>query len=164
MKKLLSITAISLLLSGCLNSISLPNSNIQNTMAQDSSLTEKEKNIIHRALAVSWICTQTSSRQQADKWQKASDSLFSESEKIDQAAHIIFVTILPYLHKNQIPATPNNVSRLLDAVRQDKKLSDEVFTVAKEALPAYGFGSDCSSSTLNNVKKTVKNIMATKSR
>ena len=70
----------------------------------------------------------------------------------------------PYLVKNQIPVTPDNWKRLFNASKQDKKLFDGVLAVAKEALPTYGFGSDCSSSTLNNVKQVVKNIMVTKNR
>ena len=175
MKKIFSITVISLLLSGCLNSVTLPNSNTSNTASefnQNSLLTEEETNTIRLGYAIAFVCINTEPKQQADKWDK-SDSLLNalnESERAKLRGGIMVDVMTPYLVKNQIPVTPDNWKRLFNAFKQDKKLFDGVLAVAKEALPTYGFGSDCSSSTLsssstlNNVKQVVKNIMVTKNR
>ena len=173
MKKIFSITVISLLLSGCLNSVTLPNSNTSNTASefnQNSLLTEEETNTIRLGYAIAFVCINTEPKQQADKWDKSMrkvDSLFSilnESERAKLFGGVAVDVMTPYLFKNKIPVTPDNWKRLFNASQQDKKLFDGVLAVAKEALPTYGFGSDCSSSTLNNVKQVVKNIMVTKSR
>ena len=120
MKKIFSITVISLLLSGCLNSVTLPNSNTSNTASefnQNSLLTEEETNTIRLGYAIAFVCINTEPKQQADKWDKSMskfDSLLNalnESERAKLRGGIMVDVMTPYLVKKQIPVTPDNWKR-----------------------------------------------------
>lgn len=158
MKKLLSITAISCLLSGCVGFTNLPNSNGNlNTYNQGSyTLNERDKIDLGLIMGQSVICLDSKSKLSSEWNSIISDSislakkLNSEDNEIvsKYAASLVYSA---YIVKKGMPQTNDSLARLIG--EKDPKIKYEIAITAQKQ-----YGVVCSRSDLSEVTNRFKQI------
>lgn len=135
MKKLLSITAISLLLSGCLNSVSLPNSN--GYSSSSIQLSSSELRDVATYLSVARACIDTGAKT-AKQWEYLFNNVGDFSKQLDRKSqneifHGISGYYGTYMKEKHIPLTEDNFKKIFQRALSDKKLAYDVAqTVLKQ--------------------------------
>lgn len=160
MKKLISITAISCLLSGCAGFTNLPNSNGNlNTYNQGShTLNEQDKRDLGIIIGGSIICRDSKSKL-ASEWHSLSLEGTSLAEKLnpeDKGNVTIFSAAMlynPYIIKKGMPQTNDSLARLIG--EKDPKIKYEIAITAQKQ-----YGVVCSRSGLSEVTNRFKQISA----
>lgn len=128
MKKLLSITAISLLLSGCLNSVSLPNSN--GYSFSSIQLSPDEIRGVGLYLSIARACIDSGAKT-AKQWEYLLSYVGDFSKQLDrELQRKIFDAITgyygTYMKEKHIPRTEDNFEKLFNRRLSDKKLAYDV--------------------------------------
>ena len=162
MKKLLSITAISLLLSGCFSSVDLPNSNSYSSPNIQLSLNESRFLGTHLAIAKACIDSRAKS---AKQWESLFSNLSAFSRQLDrklnsEVFHLVFNYYGIYMTEKHIPLTEDNLIKIITQAGSDKKLAYDVArTFLKQSPPGT---NPCS--TVNEVEVAFKQLVASKTR
>lgn len=161
MKKLFSITAISLLLSGCLNSVNLPNSNSYSSNIQ---LSPDEISFLGLHSAIAKACIDSKAKT-AKQWESLFSNLVAFSQQLDRKSNSEVFRIVPnyygvYMTEKHIPLTGDNLTKITAQVRTDKKLAYDVArTFLKQSPPGT---NPCG--TVNEVEVAFKQLVASKMR
>ena len=162
MKKLLSITAISLLLSGCLNSVSLPNSN--NYSSYNIQLSPDEISFLGLNLVIAKACIDSRAKS-AKQWESLFSNLGAFSQQLDRKSNsevfrLVFNYYGAYMTEKHIPLTGDNLTKISTQAGSDKKLAYDVArTFLKQSPPGK---NPCG--TVNEVEVAFKQLVASKMR
>ncbi|MCT8823633.1 hypothetical protein Q7526_08925 [Glaesserella parasuis] len=161
MKKLFSAIAISFVLSGCMNNVSLPNAN---TPMQPSNQTNIKIEVMKewaRNVAVLYLCGFHHPKE-GIVWNNLAEQLNSlalkyYNEEPEHSAMKTFVLgnlLTPYMIENNISLTANSYTELQQKAKQDKNLENKVTQAALKVVPK----SVCS---IQEAKKLLKSYKDT---
>ncbi|PRJ66593.1 hypothetical protein BV154_003730 [Haemophilus influenzae] len=162
MKKLLSITAISLLLSGCFSSVDLPNSNSYSS--PNIQLSSNESGFLGTHLAIARACIDSRAKS-AKQWESLLSNLSAFSQQLDRKLNselfrLVLNYYVIYMTEKHIPLTDDNLTKITTQVGSDKKLAYDVArTFLKQSLPGT---NPCG--TVNEVEVAFKQLVASKMR
>ena len=162
MKKLLSITAISLLLSGCFSSVDLPNSNSYSS--PNIQLSSNESDFLGTHLAIAKACIDSRAKL-AKQWESLFSNLGAFSQQLDRKSNsevfrLVFNYYGAYMTEKHIPLTGDNLTKIITQAGSDKKLAYDVArTFLKQSPPGT---NPCG--TVNEVEVAFKQLVARKMR
>ncbi|HHF7319743.1 hypothetical protein BV195_00992 [Haemophilus influenzae] len=162
MKKLLSITAISLLLSGCFSSVDLPNSNSYSS--PNIQLSSNESGFLGTHLAIARACIDSRAKS-AKQWESLLSNLSAFSQQLDRKLNselfrLVLNYYVIYMTEKHIPLTDDNLTKITTQVGSDKKLAYDVArTFLKQSPPGT---NPCG--TVNEVEVAFKQLVASKMR
>ncbi|HHF1770497.1 TPA: hypothetical protein ACPJIH_000424 [Haemophilus influenzae] len=162
MKKLLSITAISLLLSGCFSSVDLPNSNSYSS--PNIQLSSNESGFLGTHLAIAKACIDSRAKS-AKQWESLFSNLGAFSQQLDRKSNsevfrLVFNYYGIYMTEKHIPLTEDNLIKIITQAGSDKKLAYDVArTFLKQSPPGT---NPCG--TVNEVEVAFKQLVASKMR
>ena len=165
MKKLLPVMAIALFISGCENSVNLPNTNMSNVISQPqqtAQFTENDLKEIGLAVVVSGTYRETCSPKVANKWKKFMDERLqsilhnlNNAEKEYVKTYSMGQLIRPYMMENNIPLSGDNGVKLISMVKSDSKLSKAVINASKKNVDAGGLNCVSSVGLLDQKLKSI---------
>lgn len=160
MKKLFSAVAISFVLSGCMNNVSLPNAN---TPMQPSNQTNTKYKLMDQLAKHIYAGELCGFHYPKDKkvWNELASKLHQfaltkfhkEPEYSQLNFNIVIYWLKPYMLENNIPLTIDSYAQLHDRVRQDNNLQTKVLQAALKTVPK----KECSIKQYKNMlNKTLK--------
>lgn len=130
MKKLLSAITISFVLSGCMNNISLPNTNIQEVVSNSDEL-----NYLGFVLGTADVCKHVNPKMEK-KWDRYIEKAlkiansYNKNDKEYILASSVSRVASPYMRKNNIPLTLENFENIYKQQFQDKYLKKAIYKAA----------------------------------
>lgn len=160
MKKLLSITAISLLLSGCFSSVDLPNSNSYSS--PNIQLSSNESGFLGTHLAIASACIGSRAKT-ADKWSDLKKDFAAFVQQIDDNSRESVISRFAnyfsfYMKERHIPLTVENAIQLSQHTVTDRKLDYDIAQAFLKQKPSKM--NPCG--TVNEVKIAFKQLVASK--
>lgn len=149
MKKLLSAIAISFVLSGCMNNVSLPNTNMQGAQSNSSEL-----DFLGVHLSAAEICKHVNPKMEK-RWTKHQENLSKIAKSYNQQdrERMVWASIKTlagaYAIKNNIPMTGENLYKIANDKSLEKAMIKEAIITLK------GTNNFCN---LNYAEKLLRNF------
>lgn len=163
MKKLLSITAISLLLSGCFSSVNLSNSNTSANANGINKLSNQDVNSIAFLYAQTFVCSNGSAKKSPEwnNFRQEMEQYFSQLNNQDASLiSIAFVTrvSVDYFRENNIPITPHKMGQFYPIFLPNDKIKLDVVRSTMKVMTSDG----CTKKVLDIIKENFYKIIISK--